>query len=442
MKPFGKPLYFLLFAFLLFAATDMQAQLLKKLGKKAERAAERTIERRVERETEEKTDAALDSILEPGSEGPAPDVPASPPGGNDSGPAAGPSSGPLAESPAGADSGSIEVYSKFDFVPGDEVIFYDDFSNDFVGDFPSKWNTNGGGELVQINNSENKWLKLLPGFNTVYIPDVGDLPDEFTLEFDVIADGLDQKTSSQSYLRTIVSENTTFEEAANFVWVEYPFCQYAAVGTTVENKVNGRREIRNDIKVDVRKTVTRLHHVSIAVNKPRMRLWLDENKIVDVPRLMPENMVPGGLKFNLRGIDIMKEGIYISNIKVAKGGQDLRRTLIANGKVSTNGILFHPGSANLQPQSMGIIRQISQVLQQESGMNLRIVGHTDSDGSDASNIQLSKQRAEAVKNALVTIYTIDTGRLSTDGKGESEPVGDNATAEGKTQNRRVEFIKI
>jgi len=126
---------------------------------------------------------------------------------------------------------------------------------------------------------------------------------------------------------------------------------------------------------------------------------------------------------------------------VAEGGLDLRRTLIADGKVTTNGILFDVGSANIQPQSMGIIRQISQVLQQEQDMNLKIIGHTDADGGDETNMKLSKERAEAVKKALVSVYGISGERLSSEGKGESEPVGDNGTADGKAQNRRVEFVK-
>ena len=91
---------------------------------------------------------------------------------------------------------------------------------------------------------------------------------------------------------------------------------------------------------------------------------------------------------------------------------------------------------------MGIILQISQVLQQEQGMKLKIVGHTDADGDDTTNLTLSKNRAEAVKNALVSVYNVSSDRLSTEGKGESQPVGDNGTADGKAQNRRVEFIKI
>lgn len=75
-------------------------------------------------------------------------------------------------------------------------------------------------------------------------------------------------------------------------------------------------------------------------------------------------------------------------------------------------------------------------------MNLNIVGHTDSDGTDESNMKLSKDRAEAVKKALVSVYGISEDRLSSEGKGEAEPVADNGTSQGKAQNRRVEFIKL
>ena len=75
-------------------------------------------------------------------------------------------------------------------------------------------------------------------------------------------------------------------------------------------------------------------------------------------------------------------------------------------------------------------------------MKLKIVGHTDADGSDEANMKLSKDRAEAVKKALIDIYNISAERLQTDGKGESIPVGDNKTTDGKAQNRRVEFIKL
>ncbi|HEX2523287.1 MAG TPA: OmpA family protein, partial [Terriglobia bacterium] len=70
-----------------------------------------------------------------------------------------------------------------------------------------------------------------------------------------------------------------------------------------------------------------------------------------------------------------------------------------------------------------------------------IVGHTDSDGDDAKNLDLSKRRAASVKNMLASEFQIDAGRMETDGKGESQPADKNATAAGRANNRRVEFVK-
>ena len=75
-------------------------------------------------------------------------------------------------------------------------------------------------------------------------------------------------------------------------------------------------------------------------------------------------------------------------------------------------------------------------------MKVKIVGHTDADGDDNSNLELSQKRAASVKAALVTEFAINEDNLQTDGKGEAEPVDKNNTAEGKANNRRVEFIKI
>jgi len=336
----------------------------------------------------------------------------------------------------------LEIYSKFDFVPGDKLLFFDDFSQDFVGDFPSRWNTNGSGELVKINDASNKWLKLISGSNTMYIPDVTNLPEEFTIEFDMLTKGLNKKTSSQSYFKIIISDNNTFDKNTNFAMVEIPFCQFIAQGLIVENNINGKREIRNTVKVDIRKQITKQNHISIAVNKERFRLWINESKYVDIPRLLAANTKMKSIKLHLRGLDINKENLFVSNFKIAKGGIDLRRKLLAEGKISTNGILFDSGSANIQPQSLGIVRQISQVLMQDENIKLNIIGHTDADGPDDTNLKLSKDRAAAVKAALISIYKISASRLTSDGKGETQPVGDNTTAAGKAQNRRVEFVKI
>lgn len=341
-------------------------------------------------------------------------------------------------------SDDLEAYSKFDYVPGDTLLFFEDFSQDFVGDFPSRWNTNGSGEVVKINKVKGNWLKLKSGYNIMFIPDLESLPEDYTIEFDILARGLSRNTSSSARLSVILSDNNKFNKGTeHYVETSIPFGQYAAFNFSVYNYFNrSGGDINSNIKADIREGVLNKPHISISVTKKRYRLWFNEKKYIDIPRLIEEEKVLNHIKFHINNFKDEKEDIFISNLKVAEGGVDLRRKLMSEGKISTNGILFDSGSDKIQPQSYGIIRQISQVLMQDENIKLNIIGHTDADGTDDTNLKLSKARAEAVKQALITIYKISGDRLQTDGKGETIPVGDNTTADGKAQNRRVEFVKI
>lgn len=438
MKTSNKLFYCLSFALLL--GTSGEAQFFKKLAKKAEKAAERTVERRVERETSKKTDQALDSILEPGSGGQqvpgAPSENGNPTGTNTENST---STRPVAGSPK-----TIEVYSKFDFVPGDKPLFFDDFNDEFMGDFPSKWNTNGSGEVVTIGSIPGKWYSVAS--RSITVPNLGTtLPEDFTMEFDLKVVNLSRNTGSGAKLGIYFSETSGLTTNENNVLANLNFCQYIAIGVRVDNNFKGDpAPIQNTLQQDLREVYKDVVHVSIAVNKNRYRLWLNEIKVADLPQFIVKPELINYVKFYVNGIDKQKrqEQVLISNLKIAEGGVDLRRKLMAEGKISTNGIRFNSGSADILPQSMGIIRQISQVLNQDSAMSLNIVGHTDSDGSDESNMKLSKDRAEAVKKALVSVYGISENRLNSEGKGEAEPVADNGTSQGKAQNRRVEFIKL
>jgi outer membrane protein OmpA-like peptidoglycan-associated protein len=338
-------------------------------------------------------------------------------------------------------SDNLEVISKFDFVPGDKLIYFDDFSQDFVGDFPSKWNTNGSGEVVKLNKADGNWFQMKSGYNIMYIPLVANkLPEEYTIEFDLFTEGLDVKTSSNALLMVTLDDNNGFKNGRDYAYAAIPFGQYGAFGIRVRN-MDATNRINNSITADIRKAVLNNPHVSIAVNKKRFRLWVNETKYIDIPQFIYNPEKIGFLKFNLEGLRDGVDQVFIGNLKIAEGGLDLRRQLMAEGRVSTNGILFDSGKANIKSQSYGIIRQISQVLIQDGNMKLNIIGHTDADGTDDANLKLSKARAEAVKQALIEVYKISKDRLTTEGKGESEPVGDNSTSDGKAQNRRVEFVK-
>jgi outer membrane protein OmpA-like peptidoglycan-associated protein len=421
-----------------------EAQFLKKLKKRAEKAAEEAVIRKTEEKVYKETSKKMDTVL--GNDGktkgknPTNTVSSKNPNntnGNN------PDVNTGSQGQEQNSSSEIQIYSKFDFVPGDKLLFFDDFSKDYIGDFPSKWNTNGSGEIVSVRDTSDKWFEIKSGYNIFFLPNLDNgLPEEYSVEFDVLTKGLDRQTSSTAKMSVIIDDNDGFKDGVNMANAQIPFCQYAPIGFTVQNKVNGKREIYSIIDADIRTKVLNQPHVSIAVNKRRFRLWVDQDKYVDIPRLISEAQNSRYIKFSLNGTKDGKDQVFIKNLKISEGGLDLRQKLISEGKVSTNGILFDSGSANIQPQSYGIIRQISQVLQQEISMKLNIIGHTDADGADDANLELSKRRADAVKTALMTVYNITGDRLQTEGKGESVPVGDNTTPDGKAQNRRVEFVKI
>jgi OmpA-OmpF porin, OOP family len=99
---------------------------------------------------------------------------------------------------------------------------------------------------------------------------------------------------------------------------------------------------------------------------------------------------------------------------------------------------FEYAKAIIKPESFPFLDELADVLVKEPTWKIKIVGHTDNVGSDASNLELSKKRAIAVSNYLVT-KGVDASKITTDGKGESMPIATNDTPEGRDKNRRVEF---
>jgi OOP family OmpA-OmpF porin len=353
-----------------------------------------------------------------------------------------------------ADEASFKTYSKFDFVPGDKVIAYDDFSKDAIGDFPVAWNTNSSGEVVSASGQQGHWLMVSkPG---KFIPEyIKDLPDNFTLEYDVICN---EKYSFYSpalsiYFLTGKNGKEVFDNS--FIPIDkrsgvkvgvHPNNAGATGGmVNVENFEDGTSVIRNEVNTpqfNSNAGKTKLH-VSIWRQKQRLRVYLNEEKAYDLPRAFPPDKTYSTALFEIWGDMNNDNDRYVfGNIKLAVGSPDTRNKLITEGKFVTSGILFDVNSDKIKPESYGVMKDIANVLSENSSVRVKIIGHTDSDGGDADNLALSKKRAESVKAGLVKDFGIDVSRLETDGKGESQPVDKNTTAEGKANNRRVEFIKL
>ena len=423
-----------------FSCVETHAQLLKRLKQRAAEAAEETLMRKSEEKAAEETEKAFDSLFnkdwnnkqvkhEQGYEGQDEEMYDEFNEDNE-----------VSFEESGSTEASMQLYQKFDFIPGERIMLYDDFSEDQIGDFPSKWDTNGSGELVTLSGSDEKWMKMMN--QSTYIPMLdGDLPEEFTLEFDVLALGLDQKTTSIAHLKIQMDEETMYQEGRNRAYVSIPFALYVDAGLKICNYADGKRMIYNSVQADVRDHLADVMHFSVAVNKRRFRLWINEKKVVDVPRLIPENKIKTA-KLSISNFKDGKEDVLIRNIKIAQGGLDLRHKLVSEGKFSTSGILFDVNSATIRPESYPVIKDIAKVLNENPEISIRVVGHTDADGDEQDNLTLSKKRAYAVKEFLTNEFSVDVGRIDIDGKGEMEPVDSNASATGKANNRRVEFIKI
>lgn len=348
----------------------------------------------------------------------------------------------------------VNAFSKYDFIPGKEIVYYDNFESDAMAELPTGWNTNGSGEVVTLDKFPGKWLRLHKGF--VYLSaNTKDFSENFTAEFDVV---MQLKNNGWMFPEFIVGLFATAGEngTENVFLKEYN--KNAAVVATIYPAMNNSSRLNLEsfsekttyFKSDVKEygALEEYYgvpvHIAIQVQKQRYRLWINETKAFDVPKGVPAEKMLNQVMFKLGSTNYAEEqyGIFISNIKIAKGVEDTRHRLLDEGKFSTTAILFDVNTANLKPESFGVIKEIAGVMKEHTEIKVNIIGHTDSDGSDAANLELSKKRAAAVKDAIVKEFGIDESRIETNGKGETQPVADNKTKEGKAANRRVEFVKL
>ncbi|TFW10125.1 OmpA family protein [Oxalobacteraceae bacterium OM1] len=127
--------------------------------------------------------------------------------------------------------------------------------------------------------------------------------------------------------------------------------------------------------------------------------------------------------------------------KVEFSADQMADAIKKNGFVALNGILFDTGKASIKPESEPLLNEVVGLLKKDKALKLSIEGHTDNVGDKKANLDLSKKRAESVV-AYVTKAGIETKRLKADGKGDTAPVADNRTEDGRAKNRRVELVKF
>jgi OOP family OmpA-OmpF porin len=346
-----------------------------------------------------------------------------------------------------------DILRKFDFVQGDKILVLENFSQDNLGDFPAKWSTNSGGEIVEING-EN-WFNL--GKNGVFMPQfINNLPDNFTFEFDVSSSAnFNFYSNALSFsIAALAKPSTDYVKWKLFNRLGRDGIEVGihpksvstsnSKGTTNYQVYNNgnfgdkNKATQSEFISDVKATV----HVSIWRQKNRLRVYLNQEKVWDLPTAFVDGKKYNSILFQTGNFKKEEDKYYINNLRLAVGNPDTRNKLINEGKFVSSGILFDVNSANIKPESFGLIKSIALILQENPTVKIKIIGHTDSDGDEKDNLKLSKQRAEALKTMLSTDFEIAAARMQTDGKGESVPAMPNTSEINKANNRRVEFIKI
>jgi OOP family OmpA-OmpF porin len=119
----------------------------------------------------------------------------------------------------------------------------------------------------------------------------------------------------------------------------------------------------------------------------------------------------------------------------------LSNDLKTTGHSAVYGIYFDTGKSEIKPESEQAIGEIAKLLKSDTGLKVYVVGHTDNVGGLEANMKLSRDRADAVVQALVRDHGIIASRLNAYGDGPYAPVASNDTEEGRAKNRRVELVK-
>lgn len=422
----------------LFIGSSTQAQFFKKLAKSAEDAAERAVIKKTDQKVTKETEKAMDTVLGNGNKkkkrttrkGENQETAENNNQKNDSQEnRTEDDDSPEAQSETEAPP--AKAWSKYNFVPGDKIIFEDDLANEENGEFPSRWDlSQGSAENAKIGNEnvinfENNSI-ITPLMDTKnYLPEI------FTIEFDAYFN--DAHYSWQSYnIRFWQGAANHSEGKATF----YPIKVFKD-GAITHTYIQGNMKEFDAHNEAVGKKIG-WKHIAISFNKRSLKVFVDEYRALNIPNYgyKPQMLSIESYLYNQEG-----KSMAIKNIRIAEGGKKLYDRVMADGKFVTRGILFDINKATLKSSSMGVINEVAKMMKEHTDLKFSIEGHTDSDGEEAHNLDLSEKRSVSVREALANAG-VDGSRLQVKGMGEGVPVSDNSSPEGKANNRRVEFVKI
>lgn len=318
----------------------------------------------------------------------------------------------------------MALYTKYDFVPGDKVIFYDDLSGEEIGEFPSRWNLDQGVFEVVKQGTENFIMCTDQGFIRPKLA-AGPLPPKYTVEMEFYAKGPEHR-GHYYYIEWMSADD---EPIAELSVKDNEHTLLTVSGKTIADK-----KLAKPLGAGK-------HTMRIMATKSTIKCYVDNERVANVPAV--EGFAPVGFRVHMDPwLDEEGNPMLLRGFRFAEGGKTLKEQLDEAGRIVTHGILFDSGSDKIKAESYKTLADIGQLLTENPALRLSVEGHTDSDGADDYNLKLSESRAKSVKTYLVETYKIDGARLESKGLGETKPIDTNDTAEGKANNRRVELVKL
>ena len=306
-------------------------------------------------------------------------------------------------------------------------IFIIGFFTYYVSDYVLPW------DRAEVINTVQSWggLSDLPkdATNFEYKKEGSIFTREFTVEFDAY---FGEKSSSYLLFLSDTKNQIKLDKTmrADDKWLRFH-----------KNSADYNQDIEakfypgfSGAKYD---KTAKWRHIAVSFNTRALKAYMDDARILNIPNL---GYNPSGISLGYHNPGGTTVG-YIKNVRIAKGAVPLYDKLLTDGKLVTTGIKFDVNKATIKTESIGTINYVVKMMQDHPELKFSVEGHTDSDGEIVANQKLSEARAKSVVEAMVKAG-ISADRLSSKGFGESKPVSSNDSAEGKAQNRRVEFVKM
>lgn len=337
-----------------------------------------------------------------------------------------------------AEPGSLpneKAFRNFDFIPGERVFFFDDFSDTDVGEFPRRWTLKGpagGGTPVEVVElGGRRFLSVrapgadeMVGWSQLYLRLAGkdDLPEKFTVEFDALLHPYERGGYEPTYAVHFLTEDG------------YP----RSHGDEGSVAFTGHWAASANTKSSVEYGDGKLHRISISVNGTFVKVYVDGDRVINDPDAIGRPIARVGYG---AGGGYGTQPTLMTNLRIAEGGKDIKGALETDGRIVAHGIHFDTGSDTIRSESYSSLKRILDLLNADPGLRFRVEGHTDSIGGPGVNQPLSEKRAAAVRAWLVG-KGVAAERLTTEGLGDTKPLDRNDTPEGRANNRRVEFVKL